>query len=278
MAVTDRTLSRTGSTMGAGHTYPTAAFAARRSSWETADNVSGGERLVSLAAGSILALLGVGRRDLTGLVVAGVGAGLIYRGATGHCSVYESMGIDTAHKNPANRFHPPAARPRPSEKRAVHIAQSLLIDKSPEELYGYWRDFQNLPRIMTHLESVQLLDERRSHWVAKAPSIAGGKVEWDAEMTIDEPNVRIAWQSLPGADVDNRGSVQFTRALGDRGTKVRVVVDYAPPAGRLGKSVAKLFGEEPEQQIWNDLRNFKRMMEVGEILTVEGQPCGTCTG
>jgi uncharacterized membrane protein len=209
--------------------------------------VGGGERLVSMAAGSILALLGVGRRDLTGLVIAGVGAGLIYRGATGHCSVYESMGIDTKHE-PATRFLPPAAGPRPSEKRAVHMAQSLLIDKSPEELYAYWRDFRNLPRIMTHLESVQILDERRSHWVAKAPSLAGGKVEWDAEIIIDEPNARIAWQSLPGADVDNRGSVQFTRALGDRGTKVRVVVDYAPPAGRLGKWVAKLFGEEPEQQ------------------------------
>jgi uncharacterized membrane protein len=249
----------------------------RAEPWQAWENVSGGERLVSVAAGSILALLGAGRRDLTGLVIAGVGAGLIYRGATGHCSVYESLGVDTAHE-PTGGSRPPVARPRPSEKRGIHIAQSMLIDKSPEELYAYWRNFQNLPRIMRHLESVQVQDGCRSHWVAKAPKIAGGKVEWDAEIVADEPNARIAWQSLPGADVDNRGSVQFTPAPGNRGTKVRVVVDYAPPAGRLGKWVAKLFGEEPEQQIWDDLRNFKRVMEIGEVLTVTGQTRGTCAG
>lgn len=239
------------------------------------ENVGSDERVISLGAGAILALLGLGRADLRGLLIAGIGAGLIYRGAKGHCPVYESLGFDsTAAQAPSLASRGKTARKL--KKRGVHISQSMLIDRSPEELYGYWRNFENLPRIMTHLESVQVLDERRSHWVAKAPSIVGGKVEWDAEILIDEPNRRIEWASLPGADVTNRGSVQFVRALGDRGTAVRVTVDYHPPAGRLGKWVAKLFGEEPEQQIWSDLRNFKRMMEVGEIPTVEGQTRGTC--
>lgn len=232
-------------------------------------NVGSNERLVSAAAGSILAILGLGRRSMTGLIVAGVGGALIYRGLSGRCSVYQALGINTGSQK---------ARLQTLEKRGVHVSESLLIDKTPEELYAYWRNLENLPRIMTHLKSVRVIDSRRSHWVATAPSIAGGEVEWEAEITADETNRRIEWQSLPGSSVENRGSVQFVRAPGDRGTGVRVVMDYSPPAGQLGKWIAKLFGEEPEQQIWDDLRNFKRVMEVGEVLTTEGQSRGTCLG
>ena len=233
-------------------------------------NVSGSERTVSVAAGSILALLGLGRRDLAGLLIAGVGGGLIYRGATGHCPLYTALGLDTATTG--------AATADDYAEHGFHVAQSYLIDRSPQELYDFWRNFENLPRIMTHLESVRVIDERRSHWVAKAPAIAGGQVEWDAEITQDEPGSVIAWRSLSGADVDNAGSVRFVTAPGNRGTAVRVELDYLPPAGRLGKWAAKLFGEAPDQQIKGDLRNFKRMIELGEIPTVEGQPHGTCTG
>ena len=233
-------------------------------------NVSEGERMVSLASGAILALLGLGRRDLTGLLIAGVGGGLLYRGATGQCSMYQALGINTAAEDDAH--------PEKRTNQGTHVAQSFLINRSPQELYDYWRNFDNLPRIMSHLESVQVIDDRRSHWVAKAPAIAGGKVEWDAETTIDEPNSRIAWRSLPGADVDNAGSVQFIPALGDRGTIVRVVMDYRPPAGMLGKWVAKLSGEDPQVQVREDMRNFKRIMECGEVPTIVGQPRGTCTG
>jgi len=233
-------------------------------------NVGGSERLVSVAAGSILALLGLGRRDLTGLVIAGVGGGLIYRGTTGQCPAYKALGIDTAHDDPA--------RPQEYEERGNHVSESFLVDRPPEELYAYWRKLENLPRIMTHLESVTVTDDRRSHWVAKAPRIAGGKVEWDAEIIVDDPNTRIAWRSLAGADVDNTGSVTFVKAPADRGTAVHVVLDYLPPAGAVGKWVAKLFGEEPARQVRADLRTFKRVMEVGEIPTITGQPRGTCTG
>jgi uncharacterized membrane protein len=232
-------------------------------------NVSEGERVVSLAAGSIAALMGLGRRDLTGLLIAGVGGALVYRGATGHCSMYQALGVDTAHDG---------GSARQKSDYGVHIVESFLINKSPEELYSFWRNFENFPTFMSHLESVRKVDDTRSHWVAKAPKIYGGKVEWDAEVTADEPNSRIAWRALPESDVEHRGSVKFQRALGDRGTNVRVELEYSPPAGQLGRWVAKLFGEEPEQQIHDDLRKVRHILEVGEAPTIEGQPRGTCTG
>jgi len=253
-----------------GRSLKHAATSRERANQKTDVNVGNGERMVSTAAGAILILQGLARRDLLGLITAGVGGALAYRGASGHCAMYESLGIDTASDSD---------RARESESHGgTRVALSQLIDKPPEELYSYWRNFENLPKIMRHLESVRVMDDRRSHWIAKAPRIAGGQVEWDAEITADEPNSRIAWRSLPDGDVEHRGSVTFARAPGDRGTKVRVELDYDPPAGTVGRWIAKIFGEEPEQQIHEDLRNFKRTMEVGEVITVVGQPHGTCTG
>ncbi|HYO08834.1 MAG TPA: SRPBCC family protein [Tepidisphaeraceae bacterium] len=234
-------------------------------------NVAGSERGVSLAAGGILAALGLSRGSLPGLVVAAIGGSLVYRGVSGHCHMYQALGIDTAHSNEP-------ARPEEYFNRGIHVEQSFTINKSPWELYAFWRDFTNLPRIMSHLESVTCLDGNRSHWVAKAPAIAGGKVEWDAEIINDEPNALIAWRSLGNADVDNAGSVRFVPAPADRGTEVKVVLDYIPPAGRLGSWIARMFGEEPQIQINEDLRKFKRIMETGEFATTKGQPRGTCAG
>jgi uncharacterized membrane protein len=125
---------------------------------------------------------------------------------------------------------------------------------------------------MYHLEEVQVRGSGRSHWKAKAP--AGATVEWDAEMTEDRPNERIAWRSLPDADVTNSGSVEFRRAPGNRGTEVRVEIRYDPPSGKLGALVAKLFGEEPSQQIGDDLRRLKQVLEVGEVVRSEASPEG----
>jgi uncharacterized membrane protein len=233
-------------------------------------NVGDTERLVSASAGAILVAQGLARRDLTGLLIAGIGGALTYRGATGHCAAYATLGLNTSDNS--------GRAGQASQDRGTRVSQSLLINKSPEELYAYWHNFENLPNIMRHLKSVRGLDNGRSHWAAKAPSIAGGEVEWDAEVTADEPNSRIAWRALPGGDIEHRGSIRFAKAAGDRGTNVKVVLEYHPPVGQLGRWVAKLFGEEPEQQIHDDLRNFKRMMEVGELPTIIGQPHGTCTG
>jgi uncharacterized membrane protein len=149
------------------------------------------------------------------------------------------------------------------DQGVLHIRKSIAINSSPDECYRYWRDFTNLPRFMYHLESVQVHDDRRSHWVANAPM--GRTVEWDAEITEDSGN-RIAWRALPGASVENSGAVTFDRGPGGRGTVVRVELEYHPPAGVTGIILAKLVGEEPEQQIADDLRRFKQLVELGEVV------------
>lgn len=224
-------------------------------------NVGQGERVVSVFAGAILGALGAKRRDVTGLGIAVVGAALAYRGVTGKCSVYKALDLTTNEEQ---------------KDSSVHFAESCLINKSPESLYSFWRDFENLPKFMTHLESVKVNSDGTSHWIAKAPSIYGGSVQWDAEIIAEEANSYISWRSLPGGDVSNHGTIKFLKALGDRGTNVRVEVSYAPPFGQLGRWTAKLFGEEPERQIHDDLRRFKRLMELGEIATIEGQSHGSC--
>jgi uncharacterized membrane protein len=150
----------------------------------------------------------------------------------------------------------------------TQVMNSLIINRAPEELYRYWHDFENLPNIMKHLESVRVRDERRSHWVAKAP--AGTSVEWDAEITEDRPNELIAWRSLEGSQVENSGSVRFQPAPGNRGTIVRVEINYTPPGGALGALAAKLFGEEPGQQAQESLRTFKQLVETGEVVVSDG--------
>jgi uncharacterized membrane protein len=150
----------------------------------------------------------------------------------------------------------------------TQVRKTIIINRSPEELYQFWHDFENLPRFMTDLESVVVRDGKHSHWVAKAP--AGTSVEWDAEITADEPNRLISWRSLEGADVDNSGTVRFEPATGGRGTVVIVEIEYNPPGGVVGATVAKLFGKEPGQQAQEALRCFKQLMETGEVVISEG--------
>ncbi|HYG80812.1 MAG TPA: SRPBCC family protein [Pyrinomonadaceae bacterium] len=148
------------------------------------------------------------------------------------------------------------------------LKKSIIINSTPEELYRFWRDFENLPRFMQHLQSVEETGEGRSHWVTKGP--ADSRVEWDAELTEDRENERIAWRSLEGSDVYNTGSVSFEPAPGGRGAVVRVEMDYSPPGGVIGKGIAKLFGEDPEQQIYDDLRCLKQVIETGEVVLSDG--------
>ena len=146
----------------------------------------------------------------------------------------------------------------------VHVTQALTINRPRSEVYGFWHNFENLPRFMAHLESVELLDNNRSRWKAKAP--AGTTVEWEAETIEDRPNELISWRSLPDASIPNSGTVRFKDAPGNRGTEIHVELRYQPPGGKLGSLIAKLFGEEPEQQVKGDLRRFKQVMETGEIV------------
>ena len=199
-------------------------------------------RMISGAAGGALLLLGLKKRGVLGLGVAAIGGYLAYRAATGNDPVMAAAGLSG---------NSSAAKP-------IFVEHSVVIDRPADQVYAYWRQLDNLPRIMSHLESVTVLDERRSRWVAKAP--LGTHVEWEAEIVNDKPGERIGWHSLPGATVDNAGSVQF-ESLPGGGTRVHVALSYRPPAGALGAAVAKLFGEEPSQQIAEDLQKFKGTFE-----------------
>ena len=224
----------------------------------TNTNISQTERIVSGVAGGGLVAYGLKRRDAIGAGLAVVGGLLGLRGATGHCQVYDAANFSTAD----------AAATRPTK---IHVQKSVTINKSAAELYGFWRNFENLPQFMNHLETVKVTGEKTSFWKAKAP--LGYTVEWDAELTSDVENEKIGWKSSEIAEIPNSGTVEF-RPTTNRGTEVRVTLTYEPPAGKLGSIVAKLFGEEPSQQVAEDLRRFKRLMETGLIMKIEGQPSG----
>ena len=153
------------------------------------------------------------------------------------------------------------------DEEGIHVRKTITVNKSPEEVYNFWHDFENLPRFMRHLESVTVTSQNRSHWVAKAP--AGKSVEWDAVTTRDIPNELIAWRSEGDADIYNEGVVRFNAAPGDRGTEIHVDLTYTPPfgvAGKVGAKMAKLFRKEPGQEVQDDLLAFKQVLEVGEIV------------
>ena len=220
-------------------------------------NVGDAERIASVVGGATIAYLGVKKGGIGGLLALAAGGAMAYRGVSGSCGLYKALGVSSA--KPAS--------PEKYFKSGIHVVAAISIDKSADELYTFWRAFDNLPKFMAHLNSVTVHDERRSTWVAKGP--AGSSVKWDAEIINDEPGKLIAWRSLAGAQVDNAGSVRFLEAPAGRGTEVHVNLDYIPPGRTIGKWVAKLFGEEPQRQIETDLRRFKQLMETGEITVAQ---------
>lgn len=159
-----------------------------------------------------------------------------------------------------------------SGRTDIYLERSIAVSKSPEECYRFWRSFENLPRFMDTLESVQQLDERRSHWVAKGPMAT--RLEWTSEITADRPGEEIAWRTLDDSGAANAGSVRFEAAPAGRGTMVRVSLHYSPLGGALGAGLVKLLGHDPQARIREDLRRFKQVMETGEIPTTRGQPTG----
>lgn len=205
----------------------------------------------SLIGGGAMVLMGLRQRSLRGALMAIAGGGLAYQAAKSQGGITEALGMD----------------------KSIKVEKTVTINKPADELYRYWHDFGNLSNFMKHVKSVTVVNDKRSHWVATAP--LGASVEWDADIIEDRENEFISWASVEGADIDNSGFIRFKPAPGDRGTEVKVVMEYAPPGGAVTAAIAKLFGEEPEQQIGDDLRRFKMLMEAGEIATTEGQPKGS---
>lgn len=207
------------------------------------------ERWASLIGGGALVLFGLSQRSLRGALLAVAGGGLAARGL----GIGEELNL-------------------PDMPQSIKVEKTVTINKPADELYRYWRDFENLPRFMKHLKYVKVIDDSRSHWIASAPM--GNSVEWDAEIVREEENRLIAWASVAGAEVENSGFVRFQPAPEGRGTEVKVVLEYNPPGGAITATVAKLFGEAPQQQIAEDLGRFKQFMETGEMATTEGQSSG----
>lgn len=225
-------------------------------------NVGRAERWLSIAAGSALAAYGARRRDLPGGLAAAAGAALLYRGATGFCAVNSAIGRDSAHVPLADRYSD--TRQRLGGSRGIKVEETVIVNRPVAEIYRYWRNFENLPKFMDHLEMVAVREGGISHWVAKGP--AGLRVEWDARIINEIQNRLIAWQSLEGSMIATAGSVHFDD-LGNGRTAVRVNFQYDPPAGKVGAAVARFFGEEPSLQVHHDLHRFKQLMETGQLVT-----------
>ncbi|BBD59087.1 cyclase/dehydrase [Nostoc sp. HK-01] len=212
------------------------------------------ERWASLIGGGAMVLTGLSQRSLKGVLTALAGGGLVYQGLTKQSTIQQAQDAIGINK-------------------PIKVEKTVTINKPADELYRFWHNFEQLPTFMKHLQSVKVYDAKRSHWIASAP--LGNNVAWDAEILEDRENEFISWASVEGAEIENSGFVRFKKAPGDRGTEVKVVLEYNIPGGGLSAALAKLFGEEPEQQIGDDLRRFKMLMEAGEIATTEGQPTGS---
>lgn len=212
-------------------------------------NIEMPERVGSVVAGSALVLYGLSRRSLGGVLFALLGGGLLYRGSTGYCAMYHQLGINSRQMNDETGVR---------GDKGIKVERSIRIARSPHDVYRFWRNLENLPRFFENVESVTPVDELRSRWVVKGP--AGTHLEWTAQILTDHDGELISWESLPGAEVQNAGSVRFERA-DDGGTEVKVALQYYPPSGIIGAAVAKLFGEAPDQQLDEDLARLKQLLE-----------------
>jgi uncharacterized membrane protein len=207
-------------------------------------------------AGAALLAWGMRRGPVSRLIAMAIGGGLLYKVATGHSplerltEMMPSMGEQT-------------------ESGDIYVNRSITVNAEPDEIYRFWRRLENLPRFMQHLDSVEQIDDRRSHWIAVGP--AGTRFSWDAEIVREEPGREIAWQSLPGSSVSNRGVVSFRPAAGGQGTDIEVRMEYRPPGGRIGAALARMFGEEPQMQVDDDLQRMRRMVDAGELHASESQ-------
>jgi uncharacterized membrane protein len=209
-------------------------------------NLSSAERTISIASGVKLALSGfkgLFKSPFSSIIKLGAGGYLLNRGITGHCELYSRMGRNST--EPVN----------------VNIRSSYLIDKPRQDVYNFWRKLDNLPLFMKHLESVEVIDEARSHWVLKLPT-GVAKVSWDAEIVMDEPGYSIGWSSLPDSLIDNAGKVRFQDSPDGEGTLVDIVISYRPPAGGFGGGIAHILNPVFKNMVDNDVRNFKQYMDI----------------
>ncbi len=215
-------------------------------------NIGTWQRVGSVAGG--LALLYAGRRSAMRGLTRAAGVGLLMRGVSGYCPVTAATSRGLREDDTKRAL---------SGSRGVHVRETVAVQRPRSEVYRFWRQLSNLPRFMRHLERVDVIGNTRSHWVAAGP--LGRQVEWDAEIINEVEGELLGWRSLPGSEVVSAGSVRFEERPGNA-TEISVHLQYEPPAGKVGAWVASLFGEEPSQQIREDLQRLKWYLETGEIV------------
>ena len=212
-------------------------------------NLGRWERLGSVAAGAGLLYLAT-RQPRMRAARQALGASLLARGVTGHCMVKRALLGDQASRTDTKRWLGGAA--------GIHVRESVVIGRPVAEVYRFWRDLGNLARFLRHVERVDELDARRSHWVVRGPGTM--RLEWDAEILSDEPEALLSWKSTAPADIVSAGSVIF-RPIGTQQTQVSVHFQYAPPGGSLGRKVAAVLGRDPQRQVREDLQHLRGLLE-----------------
>lgn len=223
-------------------------------------NVGTVERWLSLGAGAGAVAAALRRRRAGGAALGAVGAYLLFRGASGHCPGYARLRLSTARANERGLFG----------TSEVRVHSKIVLEQPQETVYRYWRQLDQLPRFMSHVESVRT-DGNRSRWVARAP--LGRRLRWESEITQDSPNERLAWRSLAGSDVDHRGELRFRPSAEGTGTELDVELFYRLPGGRLGRWL----GGISERWVRRDIEDFKRVIERQEPAGVLDQGLGRAT-
>jgi uncharacterized membrane protein len=219
-------------------------------------NVGDVERTLSTLIGGGLLLRSALRPSWRSALSALLGVALVHRGLSGYCSAYARLGLDTSNPDDTSRI----GRRKVRTGRGVKISQAVTVSRPLGDLYRFWRNLENLPKVMSHVRSVEVINDQLSHWVIEtlpgAPS-----VEWDAEIINEVEDDRIGWRTLRGSDIDHAGSVEF-EPVEDGSTRVTVTLQYDPPAGPVGAAVASLLRQDPATKISSDLQHFKEMMET----------------
>src|SRR5829696_2485270 len=211
-------------------------------------NVGQTERMVSVGLGAFLLSSGLNnltRHPIRGLVRTIIGGALLYRGVSGNCPMYASLGKTKG----------------VSHTQAINIRTGLIVNKPKDEVYAFWRKLENLPLFMKHLATVTEIDSKHSHWEADIPG-GIGRIKWNAEIVKEEEGYMIGWQSIPNSTINNAGKVTFNDAAGGQGTELEVVISYHPPAGELGSGLAKALNPVFEKLIRQDVMNFKEYIET----------------
>ncbi len=217
-------------------------------------NLSQTERMASLIGGGALVAYGLHRGSWRGLGLATLGGLFAYRGATGHCDVYQALGANTARRHAGRHVSVPY-------QEGTRVDASVVVNVPRVEAYRFWRNLENLPKFMRMIRSVTEIDNQRSHWVARG--LGGARVEWTAEIINEVENELLGWRSI-GGDIGIAGSVQFADAQGGA-TRIQLETQYDPPGGKLTALLGKLVGADPALQLNRDLLRFKQLMETGKV-------------